>query len=232
MAGDFSDFSAAAASVMEDALVKRMTPLPPAAWRRARRVLVGGAVALSLGVTGAVHHATPTTLLTVVEHPATPERSARHPAFAVELLHDITEMEPMVVLYVDPATTLPAVPALRGVYTGAAKTALESNGRVRVVWLEVTGYCPCEKCCGPSAVGVTASGKLVSYNGGVFVAADPEVLPFRTRVRVPGYHDSATAEVVDKGSAITGNRLDVFFPTHAQAEEWGRQWLPVTVEWE
>jgi 3D (Asp-Asp-Asp) domain-containing protein len=119
---------------------------------------------------------------------------------------------------------------LRGVYVGAAKTALESNGKARVVWLEVTGYCPCEKCCGPNAVGITASGKPVSYHDGIFAAADPAVLPYGTRVSVPGYHDGAAAEVIDKGSAIVGNRLDVFFPTHAEAEAWGRQWLAVRVE--
>src|SRR5207249_4688799 len=42
----------------------------------------------------------------------------------------------------------------------------------RAVVMEVTAYCPCPKCCGPDAQGITASGRRVSQNGGKFVAAD------------------------------------------------------------
>jgi 3D (Asp-Asp-Asp) domain-containing protein len=35
--------------------------------------------------------------------------------------------------------------------------------------------------------------------------------------------------MIDRGSAIKGEHLDVFFPTHEQALQWGRQRLPVTV---
>ena len=126
-----------------------------------------------------------------------------------------------------PAASLPATkakpgPAIRGLYTGAAKS--------RIVWMEVTGYCPCTLCCGPSAQGVTASGKGVDYAEGFFIAADAAVFPFGSMLRVPGYHDGKKSEVVDRGSDIKGPRLDVFFPTHEQAAAWGRQWLPVTVE--
>jgi hypothetical protein len=58
-----------------------------------------------------------------------------------------------------------------------------------VIWMEVTAYCPCTKCCGPNAHGITASGKEVSYNGGVFVAADTSHYPFGTKLSVPGYND-------------------------------------------
>jgi 3D (Asp-Asp-Asp) domain-containing protein len=98
----------------------------------------------------------------------------------------------------------------------------------RIVWMEVTAYCACPKCCGPNAQGITASGKLVDYNGGKFVAADTSVLPFGTRLLIPGY-DAQAVEVIDRGGAIKGNHLDVFFATHEQALQWGRQWIPVTV---
>ncbi len=101
--------------------------------------------------------------------------------------------------------------------------------RQRVVWMEVTAYCPCTRCCGPQARGVTASGKPVSYNQGAFVAADTRLLPFGTRLNIPGYSGNATVEVIDRGGAIKGNKLDVYYPTHQQAREWGRQWLPVTI---
>jgi 3D (Asp-Asp-Asp) domain-containing protein len=100
--------------------------------------------------------------------------------------------------------------------------------QTKIVWMEVTAYCPCTKCCGPHASGTTASGKPVSYNAGRFVAADTTLLPFGSKVIVPGY-GAMPVEVIDRGSAIKGNHLDVFFPTHEQAVTWGRQWIPVTV---
>jgi len=97
----------------------------------------------------------------------------------------------------------------------------------RVVMMEVTAYCACPRCCGPDAAGVTASGKEVSYNDGKFVAADRR-LPFGTKLVIPGYSDEPV-EVIDRGGAIKGDKLDVFFPTHEAALEWGRQHVPVTI---
>lgn len=99
----------------------------------------------------------------------------------------------------------------------------------RVVMMLVTAYCPCTRCCGSHARGLTASGKPVTFNGGQFVAADTRFLKFGTTLRIPGYADGQPVQVVDKGGAIKGNHLDVFFPTHEQAKEWGRKWIAVTV---
>ena len=83
---------------------------------------------------------------------------------------------------------------------------------------EVTAYCPCEYCCGDYADGVTASGHVIQP-GDKFVAA-PGNYPFGTKLYIPGY---GWTTVQDRGGAIQGNRLDVFFPTHAEALQWGRQ---------
>ena len=101
--------------------------------------------------------------------------------------------------------------------------------RTRVLRMEVTAYCPCTKCCGPRAQGITASGKTVSYNDGKFVAADTSVLPFGKKIVVPGYAGNAAVEVIDRGGAIKGNKLDLYFPSHEDALIWGRQMLDVTV---
>ena len=90
----------------------------------------------------------------------------------------------------------------------------------------VTAYCPCTACCGPSARGITASGRPVSANGGRFVAADRD-LPFGTTLIIPGYNNGRPVEVLDRGGAIRGNRLDVFFPTHREARQWGVRRLRV-----
>ena len=99
----------------------------------------------------------------------------------------------------------------------------------RVIWMEVTAYCACKKCCGPRAQGITASGRPVSHNGGRFVAADTRVLKFNTKLIVPGYADGAAVPVIDRGGAIKGHKLDVYFATHQEARQWGRRWVPVTV---
>lgn len=100
---------------------------------------------------------------------------------------------------------------------------------VRTIRVLATAYCPCTICCGPDARGVTASGRPVSYNGGAFIAADTNLLPFGTRLIVPGYHNAQPVEVIDRGGAIKGRHIDVYFPTHEQAAEWGRQWLSVDI---
>ncbi len=104
-----------------------------------------------------------------------------------------------------------------------------SNTQRRTFLMEVTAYCHCTKCCGKKARGITASGKHVSYNGGEFVAADTRLLPLGTKLLIPGYAAAKPVEVIDRGGAIKGNKLDVFFPSHKEALKWGRQIVPVTV---
>ena len=100
--------------------------------------------------------------------------------------------------------------------------------RLRVIRMEVTAYCPCTKCCGENAQGITASGHDISYNNSRFVAADTERPPLRHQAGHPRLH-RRPVEVIDRGGAIKGNKLDVFFPTHDEALQWGRQFLDVTV---
>ena len=100
----------------------------------------------------------------------------------------------------------------------------------RQIWMEVTAYCACTRCCGPNAHGITASGLPVTHNLGRFAAADSAVLPIGSTIEVPGYHDGQSIPVIDRGGAIKGNKLDVFFPTHEQAMKWGRRWVLVTIE--
>jgi 3D (Asp-Asp-Asp) domain-containing protein len=97
-----------------------------------------------------------------------------------------------------------------------------------VVWMNVTAYCPCPKCCGKNAKGLTASGKPINVNDGHFVAA-PSQYSFGTKLIIPGYNGEQPVQVLDRGGAIKGNHLDVFFPTHEQAKQWGRHRVAVTV---
>jgi len=101
--------------------------------------------------------------------------------------------------------------------------------RTETLRMLVTAYCPCPKCCGRYSDGVTASGKSVYTNGSLFVAADTRLLPFGSKVSVPGYYGGAPVPVLDRGRRIKGYRLDVFFLSHSQAKRWGKRWLDVTV---
>lgn len=103
--------------------------------------------------------------------------------------------------------------------------ACAESVRIRML---VTGYCPCKECCGPKACGITASGKSVSANGGKFCAA-PKNFNFGARVSVPGYNGGKPIPVLDRGGAIKGRHLDLFFPTHEEARRWGKRWVEVVV---
>lgn len=101
----------------------------------------------------------------------------------------------------------------------------------RVMLMTVTAYSPDYRSCGIYADGITASGKTVHYNAGELVAADTRYLPFGSLLSIPGYADERIVPVLDVGGAIKGSRLDVLYPTHERALQWGVQRLAVTV-WE
>ena len=93
--------------------------------------------------------------------------------------------------------------------------------------MRVTAYCGCPECCGTDSPGITVSGYKIQ-EGDVFVAADKRY-PFGTEMIIPGYNNSEPVKVLDRGGVIQGNRVDVFFPIHKQALEWGVQNLNVKV---
>lgn len=113
-----------------------------------------------------------------------------------------------------------------------------------VMTMEVTGYCNCGICCSwerswmglgppvhssgpnkgkPKEVGVTASGTKAKHGT---IAADTSVLPFGAVVYVPGY---GYGRVEDRGGAIKGNKLDLWFSAHEAAKRWGRKRMKVRV---
>jgi peptidoglycan DL-endopeptidase CwlO len=71
--------------------------------------------------------------------------------------------------------------------------------------------------------GRTASGRPVGWGA---VAVDPSVIPLGSRLRIPGYGLGVAADV---GGAIKGARIDVWFPTVAQARTWGSRVVTITV---
>lgn len=87
---------------------------------------------------------------------------------------------------------------------------------------KVTAYCPCSRCCGSYANGITAMG--TTAKAGRTIAA-PSNFAFGTRVRINGHE----YVVEDRGGAIKGNRIDLYVNTHAEALAWGVKYLTVEV---
>ena len=101
-----------------------------------------------------------------------------------------------------------------------ATQAPDAPIRTTTAIYRVTAYCPCEKCCGRFSDGITASGAPAK---GKLIAA-PKSIPFGTWIDIEGY---GYAEVLDRGGAIKGNRLDLLFPTHQEALNWGIEYLEI-----
>lgn len=101
------------------------------------------------------------------------------------------------------------------------KTTSRSSSETRssnsdYIAFTATGYCPCSKCCGKS-IGITASG--AKAQAGVTVAM-PSSYAFGTKVEIKGM---GTYTVQDRGGAINGNKIDIFFNTHQEALNFGRR---------
>ena len=92
------------------------------------------------------------------------------------------------------------------------ETVQQSNGESYVI----TAYCACVQCCGKTD-GITASG--IKAVEGVTVAMDKSI-PFGTKIYIDGVGERI---VQDRGGAITGNRIDLYFSDHQSALNFGRQ---------
>lgn len=105
-----------------------------------------------------------------------------------------------------------------------AKYAAVHTGKITIRRFRVSAYCPCQICCGKNACGVTASGHEI-IPGEKFAAADKSI-PFETMLGIPGY---GRVPVLDRGGAIRRDCIDVFFPTHREALDWGIRFLDVVI---
>lgn len=108
-----------------------------------------------------------------------------------------------------------------------SKPALERSSEWQTVRMRVTAYCSCPKCCGEYSGGPTACGHKI-LPGDTFVAADKKY-SFGTEMLIAGYNNGEPVKVLDRGGAIRGDRLDVFFASHEEALKWGVKYLDVKV---
>lgn len=86
---------------------------------------------------------------------------------------------------------------------------------------KLTAYCPCPKCCGEWADGLTYTETVATE--GRTIAVDPDVIELGSIVTINGQEYVAE----DIGGAIQGNRIDVYFSSHAEAIRFGVQYTEV-----
>ena len=127
-------------------------------------------------------------------------------------------------------------------FTGCARIrpprGVKPVGRVMMT----TGYCKCGQCCGwkrtwygrpvfksgelrgkRKKVGITATGARAGHGT---IAADTSRYPFGSIMYIEGY---GYGRVEDRGGAIKGEHIDLFFGSHERALEWGRRRKKVKV---
>jgi 3D (Asp-Asp-Asp) domain-containing protein/peptidoglycan hydrolase CwlO-like protein len=84
----------------------------------------------------------------------------------------------------------------------------------RTIVVSSTGY---------SLPGHTSTGIPVGFG---VVAVDPAVIPLGTRLTIPGYGAGVAA---DTGGGVRGADIDLWFPTLAAAQGWGRRTVTITL---
>lgn len=89
---------------------------------------------------------------------------------------------------------------------------------------KITFYCPCSKCCGAYANGITSTGTTAQPYKTIVV--DPNVISYFSNVKIDGLGEyEFVAE--DTGGAIKGNRIDVFVSDHQTALDYGVMYTSV-----
>ncbi|WP_409274999.1 3D domain-containing protein [Neobacillus sp. SCS-31] len=104
----------------------------------------------------------------------------------------------------------------------AAKPAAAQKG-YKEITVKATAYTgSCKNCSG-----ITSTGINLKKNPNVkVISVDPKLIPLGTKVYVPGYGEAIAG---DKGSAVRGNKIDVFIPDHNNALQWGTKTIKIKV---
>ena len=82
-----------------------------------------------------------------------------------------------------------------------------------------------------SVVATAYSGDSVTSTGTTpkwgTIAVDPSVIPYGTKVYIPQFDMTFIAE--DTGSAIKGNKIDIFMPDASKVGSWGRKTIDIYI---
>lgn len=106
----------------------------------------------------------------------------------------------------------------------AAKPATaQQKAKFKEITVQATAYtASCKNCSG-----ITYTGINLKKNPNVkVISVDPKVIPLGSKVYVPGYGEAIAG---DKGSAVKGNKIDVFISNKQQALQWGKKTIKIKV---
>ena len=92
----------------------------------------------------------------------------------------------------------------------------EKNKRVYLGEFTITHYCSCELCNGSWVDMPAKNGEPLKEN--YTIAVDPKVIPLNSFVEINGKRYKAC----DTGSAIKGNKIDIFVDDHKRCYELGK----------
>lgn len=107
----------------------------------------------------------------------------------------------------------------------ALKTVSRSTSTNAVKEFTVSATAYTAYCNGCS--GITKTGLDLRKNSDLkVIAVDPNVIKLGTKVHVEGYGYAIAGDI---GSAIKGNKIDVFIPTKSEAYKWGRKNVKLTI---
>lgn len=111
--------------------------------------------------------------------------------------------------------------------TAAVKTAQTAKAPATAAYKEIkvnaTAYTASCKGCS----GITYTGLNLKKNPyAKVISVDPRIIPLGSKVYVPGY---GMAIAADKGSAVKGNKIDVFISNKQRALQWGNKTITIKV---
>lgn len=117
-----------------------------------------------------------------------------------------------------PNTTKATLKALTTIPQTEERSFSETNSLGQ---FKLTAYCPCSKCNGKWAGGITSTGAKAQANH--TIAVDPSVIPYGSKVKI----NDKIYVAEDCGGAIKGNRIDIYFASHDEALDFGVQYAEV-----
>jgi peptidoglycan DL-endopeptidase CwlO len=107
-----------------------------------------------------------------------------------------------------------AAPSVSPITEVSSRAAAVATPGARTITVSATGY---------SLAGSTSSGLPVGWG---VVAVDPSLIPLGTHMTIPGYGEAVAA---DTGGAVAGPTIDLWFPSTAQANAWGRRSVTIVL---
>ncbi|WP_394138471.1 LysM peptidoglycan-binding domain-containing protein [Cytobacillus oceanisediminis] len=132
-------------------------------------------------------------------------------------------IKPKQVLKVTASTAKAAAPKKATVKAASTTKTTKDTRAYKEITVKATAYtASCKGCSGITYTGIN----LKKNPNAKVISVDPKVIPLGSKVYVPGYGEAIAG---DKGSAVRGNKIDVFIPNKQRALQWGSKTVTIKV---